>query len=194
MTARMLTLLALTILISACSPWMEEFAPTSAPTPIDTVVEPDSFSPTPTLNFTVIATEIPTLIPTPKPMATAVPINTATATMQNTLTPDGIETSAYAQITALSVEVSTSFTSCASTNSVSFTGTVTSSNETDIQYKWLLSGTTSYASAVRYANISTAGTMTIRGITLKLKCGNYTVGLQIIYPNPVTEKRHFSIP
>ncbi|MGA7193414.1 MAG: hypothetical protein WBW94_07250 [Anaerolineales bacterium] len=192
-------ILLLTIFISACSLFSAKLVPT--PTSNDTPTQSALPTPTPTLVFKLISTEIPTLIPTLvptlvptfEPITTTSPMDALTATMEDTSIPEGIDTSASSSIIGLSIGIDIGSTSGTGTT-VSFKGMIEASNETDVEYKWLLFGTESHASSVRKTNIATAGTITIRDFTYKLKSGSYTVGLQIIYPNPVTEKKNFTIP
>jgi hypothetical protein len=191
-----ITLSALAILILACSSF--SMGPASTPTPNDMPIQPAL---TPTLVFKLISTEIPTLapaliptlVPTIEPNATASPINTLAIPVDDASTPTASNYPS-ALITNISISVTKNFTSCAGTTPVSVTSYITSNNQTILQYKWLLSGTQSQNGAPRKTDmLSTAGTISL-SINYKLKCGNYSIYFQVIYPNFVTGKKHFSIP
>jgi len=115
--------------------------------------------------------------------------------MEETLTPVATgNNSTSALITNILISVTKSFTSCARTTPVSVTSYITSNNQTELQYKWLLSGTQSQTGGVRKTDmLSTAGTITLT-VSYNLKCGTYSVAFQVIYPNFVTGKKSFSIP
>ena len=192
----LITLVMLAMLVSACAPFVDES--TATPSPIYTVVQPrliETFTPLPT------STEIPAWTPTAaenltlEPNLTTIPIDTLTPIVEETLTPVAVSNNyTSALITNLSMIVTKGSTPCASGTPVSVTSYITSNNQTELQYKWLLSGTQSQSGAVRKTDmLSTAGTITL-SMNYKLKCGKYSVYFQVIYPNSVTEKKNFSIP
>jgi hypothetical protein len=182
---KLISLLALGIFLSACSPFAAKrlSTPTPTNTPIRAVLIA-TFTPPP----------IPTDVPTFEPNSTVTGMDLSTPTMEESPTRAVTETSTPAAlIISMSIDVEFTFTSC-SKNLVTFNGAITSNNETDVEYKWQLAGTSGGAGMIRKTNISTAGTITVHSVNNKLGCGNYTISLQIIYPNPVTEKKSFSIP
>ena len=182
---KLISLLVLGIFLSACSPFAAKlsYTPTPTNTPIRAVLIA-TFTPPP------ISTDVPTF----EPNSTATGMDLSTPTMEESPTPVVTETSTpYALITSMSIDVEFTFTSCSKTL-VTFNGAITSNNETDVEYKWQLAGASGGAGTLRKTNISTAGTITVHSVSYTLSCGNYTISLQIIYPNQVTEKKRFSIP
>ena len=194
----LITLVMLAVLVSACAPFVDES--TATPSPIYTVVQPrliETFTPLPT--STEILTETPmeaiTEDSTLEPGATTAPIDTLTPIVEETLTPVAVSNNyTSALITNVSMIVTKGSAPCASGTPVSVTSYITSNNQTELQYKWLLSGTQSQTGAVRKTDmLSTAGTITL-SMNYKLKCGKYSIYFQVIYPNFVTGKKNFSIP
>ncbi len=185
-----ITLMALAIFISGCSPFSAE--PAHTPTPIDTPIQAVLIA---TFPPTLPSTDVPTEIPTLEPNSTASPMDSLTATMEETLTPVATGNSyTSALITNVSLSVTKGSTPCASGTPVTFTSSITSNNQTKLQYKWLLSGAGSNAGQIRTTDmLSTAGTITLT-VTYKLKCGSYSIGFQVVYPNFVTAKKKFTLP
>ena len=182
---KLISLLALGIFLSACSPFAAKLSHTATPTstPIRAVLIA-TFTPPP------ISTDVPTF----EPNSTATVMDLSTPTMEKSPTRVVTVTSTPAAlIISMSIDVEFTFTSCSKTL-VTFNGTITSNNETDVEYKWQLAGASGGAGTLRKTNISTAGTITVHSVNAKLSCGNYTISLQIFYPNQVTEKKSFSIP
>jgi hypothetical protein len=189
---KLICLLGLGILLSGCS--LLQSSPASTPTPVDTPTSGLLIA-----TFTPISTEpiLSTQIPTLEPITTATPIDLATATVEQTETPEIIYTSAPPTlITDLSVGVSFKFKSCASPTTVTFSGEITidPANFTEVDYRWVISGTISHIGTIIRTNISAATTFTIHPYTYKLGCGSYTIGLQVLSPNLVTDKKSFTIP
>ena len=189
---KLIGLFALGIFILGCS-----LLPSSSATPVPTN--------TPTrglliATFTPISSEpiLPTQIPTLGPITTATPIYLATATVEQTATPEIVYTSAPPTlITALSVDVSFKKPKlCPSLTTVTFSGEITigPANFTEVDYRWVLSGATSHIGTINRTNISAATTFTIHPYTYKLGCGSYTISLQVLSPNLVTDKKSFTIP
>jgi hypothetical protein len=188
---KIISLIVLGIFILGCS-----LLPSSPATP-----EPTN---TPTrglliATFTSTSSELilPTQIPTLEPITTATPIDLATATVEQTETPEIVYTSAPPTlITGLSVGVSFHSQPCTALTTVTFTGDITigPANFTEVEYRWVISGTTSHIGTINRTNISAATTFSIHPSTYKLGCGSYTVGLQVLSPNLVTDKKSFTIP
>jgi len=150
-------------------------------TPEDTAIPQDTQVPEDT--FTPEDTSIPqdTQIPedTIAPEATSIPQST--------------ETYPAALIVSLDISINFPPPTCPATVPVTFNGSITTNNETDINYKWLLSGDASNTGTIVRTHITTAGTKDVK-ISYKLKCGKYMIYLQVIYPNFVTDKIGFTIP
>jgi hypothetical protein len=201
---KLICLLVLGILLSGCS--LLPFSPASTPTPADTPTSGlliATFTPLGPLQ--VLPSQIPTLEPitteTPMDLSTAAPEDTQTPedteTPEDTQTPEYIPTSVPPTlITSVSVDVSFHANKCTTTTPVTFSGTITldQANFTEVDYRWVISGTISHIGTINRTNISSARTFDIHPSTYQLGCGSYTVGLQILAPNVVTDKKSFTIP
>ena len=191
-------LFGLGILLSGCSllPSNPAYTPTPADTPTRGLLIA-TFTPIGPLEV------LPTQIPTLQPYATETPLDNSTAIPEDTQTPEDTETPGYiptslpiTQITSLSVGESFHFKNCTSPTTVTFTGEITidPANFTEVDYRWVISGTISHIGTINRTNISTATTFTIHPYTYQLGCGSYTIGLQVLAPNLVTDKKNFTIP
>jgi hypothetical protein len=189
---RLLVLFVLGIFILGCS-----LLPSNPATPAPTNTATRGLL---IATFTSTSAEpiLPTQIPTLEPITTATPIYLATATVEQTETPEIVYTSAPPTlITALSVGVSFKKPKvCPSLTTVTFTGDITigPANFTEVEYRWVISGDASHIGTINRTNISAATTFSIHPSTYKLGCGSYTVGLQVLSPNLVTDKKSFTIP
>ena len=162
-------------------------------------------SPTPTVVPLATSTPTPVSTVTSAPTVEASPTNTATAqpTMPSLPTATVSITQAAAvvwqPIIGVSVDEDVDFTSCSGLTPVKFTGSITSTDATVIEFDWLLRGTGKnglvYNSPTQNINHSTPGTYKVESAGFYMtKCGRYTLSLQILYPNPMLTTKFFAVP
>lgn len=191
---RSIILLILAALLQACAPPFVA-SPTSVLTPTTpvqvgtapfTVTSPSALTLAPTL------TASPTLAAPSSIPETASPTPTA---VLPTVTLPPILPVASLVVIGLSVGQTVTFSSCAGTNPVLFTGTITVNSATLVKYDWLLRGHAYYNSPPQQANFQTIGTKKVKSLTTyNASCGKYTLSLHIIYPDNLLTTKYFSIP
>ena len=171
-------LLIFAVLVLGCAP--TSFSGTEVvPTPFNTPTQVGRAAQTSASLFTVspILATIPTALPVATPILTAVvsPVSPI--------------------VIGVSVGKNVTFTSCKGTNSVEFTGTITTSDSATVEYDWLLRGAaifnspsqnTVFHSAQRHNVFSSAQYHTA--------CGKYSLSLHVIAPNYMIATLNFFIP
>ena len=179
-----MTLLFVAAFIAACAP-----SQAVIPSPTPTVAPPATSTPTP----------VPTVTSTPTVEAS--PTNTPTGPSLPTATVSITEATAavWQPIIGVSVDEDVDFTSCSGLTPVQFTGSITSTDATVIEFDWLLRGTGKnglvYNSPTQNINHSTPGTYKVESAGFyETKCGRYTLSLQILYPNAMLATKFFAIP
>ncbi|MFZ1040010.1 MAG: hypothetical protein WCA79_09645 [Anaerolineales bacterium] len=172
----------LAMLVLGCAPTPSigtEVVATPSITPTQNGTDALTSASLPSMTFTVSSTRftILTVIPTATPALTAVVLTVSQVAI------------------GLSVGKNMTFTSCAHTNPVVFTGTITTSSSTTVEYDWLLRGaatfnsppqTTVFHSAERHKVFSLAPYYAV--------CGKYSLSLHVITPNYMIATINFFIP
>ncbi len=137
----------------------------------------------------------PTATASPTASATASP--TPTILLQPTATLAPLNTAPWQPIIGASVGENVSFTSCAALTPVQFTGTVTTTDATVIQFNWVLSlgNSKTYDSPTQKIDPRSPGTYKVLSSSVyNAKCGKYALSLVVLYPNPLKVTKYFSIP
>jgi|GEM_PF-4542147 len=106
------------------------------------------------------------------------------------------EASPVSQIViGLSVGKTVTFTSCKGTNSVVFTGTITTNAPTTVEYDWRLRGAATFSSPPQKTVFHAAERHKVfRSAPYNAACGKYSLSLHAIYPNYMMATINFSIP
>ena len=183
-----MTLLFVAAFIAACAPSQVVF-----PSPTPTVAPLATSTPTPAPTVT----SAPTVEASPTNTATALPTTPSLPTPTVSITE--ATAAVWQPIIGVSVDEDVDFTSCSGLTPVQFTGSITTTDATMIEFDWLLRGTGKkglvYNSPTQNINHSTPGTYKVESAGFyKTKCGRYTLSLQILYPNPMLATKSFAIP
>ena len=176
-----ISLLILAVLVLGCAPTPSagtEVVPTSSiPTQVGMAVL------TPTLPPLLPSTASPTLAAIP----TASPIATPTLTV--------VVPTVSQIVIGLSVGKNVTFTSCKGTNSVVFTGTITTNSSTTVEYDWLLRGTATFSSPPQNTVFHSAERHNVfSSAPYYAACGKYSLSLHVMYPNYMIATINFFIP
>ncbi len=187
-----IALVAIVVLILSCSKL--SLKPIATPHPTFTATKGlliATFTPQPA------STETPTEVPTETPTEIPTLGLDKTATIENTPVSRTVPTLAIQVIYGLSLSVSVSPVTCSGKTpgktTVTFTGSIGTNYAATVRYKWIITGTSNFASTIRSYTTDNGQIITVK-FRQTLECGSYTAGLQIISPNPVTEKKNFTIP
>ena len=98
-------------------------------------------------------------------------------------------------VIGLSVGKIVTFTSCKGTNSVVFTGTITTNAPAAVEYDWRLRGAATFSSPPQKIVFRAAERHNVfSSAPYNAACGKYSLSLLAIYPNYIKATINFSIP
>jgi hypothetical protein len=98
-----------------------------------------------------------------------------------------------ASVTAVTVDVLVTFTSCGDSNEVKFNGSISTNGPTTVTYHWMVGGDRQEVTPDETIEISEAGTQKITMDVFSADCGEYSVRLLITSPNELSTEKTFKI-
>ena len=98
-----------------------------------------------------------------------------------------------ASVTAMTADTLVTFSTCGSSNQVTFNGTITANGPTSLTYHWEVSGDVQTATPDETIQFSESGTKKLTDNSFSTDCGAYTARLVITSPNETSIEKVFTV-